>query len=114
MRKITIVISLTLLCAFAVVRRREQQAAEPFFEETITRVVQDDHLVYQVRSDQEVVGNKVPSLLQDFPTVAAQYLANEMGKGVWVTHGSKVSWFPLARYRHHLLSEPLPTFWDLN
>lgn len=110
MRKISIVISITLLCAFAVVRRRENQEAEPLFEEAITRVVEENQVVYQLQSYEETIENKGEELLTDVPTKASQLLSTGMDHIVWVTKGCKLSCLPTSQ----IYSDALPLFWDLN
>lgn len=114
MRKISIVISITLLCAFAVVRRRENQEAEPLFEEAITRVVEENHVVYQLQNDVETIENKGGHLLTDAPTKASQVLSISMDQIVWVTKGHELSWLPVMRKHSAGPSDALPLFWDLN
>lgn len=114
MRKISIVISITLLCAFAVVRRRENQEAEPLFEEAITRVVEENQVVYQLQSDRETIQNAGNELLTDVPTKASQLLSTGMDHIVWVTNGSKMTWLPVTPKRPTDASHALPVFWDLN
>jgi hypothetical protein len=114
MRKISIVISITLLCAFAVVRRRENQEAEPLFEEAITRVVEENQVVYQLQSDRETIQNAGDDLLTDVPTKASQLLSTGMDHIVWVTNGSNMTWLPVSPKHSIEASDALPLFWDLN
>ncbi len=114
MRKISIVISITLLCAFAVVRRRQNQDAEPLFEEAITRVVEENQVVYQLHTDRETIENAGDELFTDRPTNANQLLSTGMDHIVWVTKGCKLSWLLVSPKHATNASDALPLFWDVN
>lgn len=110
MRKISIIVTIALLCSFAVVRRREETNGEAFFQEAITQVMEDHHLVYQVSDQQSVIGNG-DHLLRDHPTSASQILTTGFDDVLFVTWGNQLSWLPTASNGSGL---PTPLFWELN
>ncbi len=110
MRKISIIVTIALLCSFAVVRRREETDGEAFFQEAITQVMEDHHLVYKVSDQQSVVGNG-DHLLWDQPTAASRILTTGFDDVLFVTRGNQLSWLPTASNRSRL---PTPLFWELN
>ena len=110
MRKISIIVTIALLCSFAVVRRREETESEDFFQEAITQVMKDHQLVYQVSDQRSVIGNG-DNLLWDNPTSASRVLSTGFDNVVFVTKGNQLSWLSASQ---SAVRSPAPLFWDLN
>ncbi len=106
MKKFTLVLTIAILCSFAAVRRREEQDGEELFQEAITRIMEEDFLVYNVSDSEAHIGNN-DHLFMDYPLMATQVLDSAFNRILLVDNKEGMDWIRVSSLQNQ---SPLPDF----
>lgn len=105
MRKFTIVVAIAFLCSFAVVRRREnEEQAEILFQETVTKVFDEESLAFHTMDEEASIGNGIHPL-QDQPVDARKVLNGAFNEVILVDDGNELGWLIRSEIRSTFLRE---------
>lgn len=109
MKKFTLVLTIAIICSFAVVRRKEEQDTEAFFQDAITRVMEDENIAYQVKDTASHIGN-CDHFYRDQPVSASRLLNDAFDDVVFVDNGIETSWIDVANLETSYRSGILRSF----
>ena len=92
MKKFSIILTIAVLCSFAVVRRKEEENSEAIFREAIEHVMEDESLAFAVMDAEDHIGNTDHNLFRDQPVDAAVLLNAAFDEVVLVDDGRQTTW----------------------
>ncbi len=109
MKKFTLILTIAVLCSFAVVRRKEEQDTEVFFQNAITRVMEDENIAYHANEAESHIAES-ELLYRDQPVSASRVLNGAFDDVLLVDDGLKTSWVDVAELKKGYQSRMLGSF----